>query len=664
MLDELDDKEAGLKQSMTCSESTRGMLWFEVDPRGFSKIPGSPFAYWVQERLRLLYSTLQPLESGGRVARRGINSNDDERFLRLAWECDRGPWALHAKGGVWSPYYADPYMYVKWGKGGEELKAERVTSRAYKTAIVPSEELYFRPGLTWSRRTKRALSMRVLPAECIFGDKGPAIIVENNDPQELLLLLAVCNSKAFHSLMDLQLAAADANASGAARSYEVGVLQRMPLPELGAKQKAALSALAYQAWSLRRELDTSELTSHAFVAPALVQCSGTGLAARADNWRKRVSRAEVDIAEVQFQIDGYCFDCYGFDPEDRRMAGEAESAESSRSESGVEPEADGAKEESSPASVEPPRLAAAFSDWLVGVAFGRFDLRLGTGVRVAPLEPAPFAQLPVCSPGMLKDDDGYPLQRAPAGYPIDFPSDGILVDDPGPDETAPAPRDLVLRMRAVVHILWSDEAESIEAELCRMLTARTLRDWLRRPAGFFADHLARYSKSRRKAPIYWPLSTESGDYTLWVYYPQLTDQTLYACVTEHLDPKLKELEADARRLRGTGLAERGRQTRLAKLEELRRELEAMRDELLRVAGLPYKPSQDDGVLITAAPLWKLFRHKLWQRELEKRWKALELGECDWAHLALAIWPERVRETCRNDKSIAIAHELEDLYEGD
>ena len=37
----------------------------------------------------------------------------------------------------------------------------------------------------------------------------------------------------------------------------------------------------------------------------------------------------------------------------------------------------------------------------------------------------------------------------------------------------------------------------------------------RRPTGFFADHLKRYSKSRRQAPIYWPLSTAKGSYTLW-----------------------------------------------------------------------------------------------------------------------------------------------------
>ena len=46
-----------------------------------------------------------------------------------------------------------------------------------------------------------------------------------------------------------------------------------------------------------------------------------------------------------------------------------------------------------------------------------------------------------------------------------------------------------------------------------------VRRWLQRD--FFPFHLQRYSKSRRKAPIYWPLATASGRYTLWIYYPSL-----------------------------------------------------------------------------------------------------------------------------------------------
>ena len=81
-----------------------------------------------------------------------------------------------------------------------------------------------------------------------------------------------------------------------------------------------------------------------------------------------------------------------------------------------------------------------------------------------------------------------------------------------------------------------------------------------------------------------------------------------------------------------------------------------------MAGLPYKPDLNDGVIINAAPLHKLFRLRKWAKDTEAVWKKLEKGEYDWAHMAHAVWPDRVREVCRKDRSIAIAHGLEELCE--
>ena len=75
-----------------------------------------------------------------------------------------------------------------------------------------------------------------------------------------------------------------------------------------------------------------------------------------------------------------------------------------------------------------------------------------------------------------------------------------------------------------------------------------LRVYFRDPNKFFKDHLSRYSKSRRKAPIYGPLSTESGTYTLWIYYHRLTADTLYACITNFVAPKQEQAEKTLARL--------------------------------------------------------------------------------------------------------------------
>ena len=95
---------------------------------------------------------------------------------------------------------------------------------------------------------------------------------------------------------------------------------------------------------------------------------------------------------------------------------------------------------------------------------------------------------------------------------------------------------------------------------------------------------------------------------------------------------------------------------------LRDELIDFKEELLRVAQLPYKPNQDDGVLITAAPLHNLFSHTKWRKSTEACWNKLEKGEYDWAHLAYSIWPDRVTNKCKKDLSMAIAHCLESICE--
>ena len=69
------------------------------------------------------------------------------------------------------------------------------------------------------------------------------------------------------------------------------------------------------------------------------------------------------------------------------------------------------------------------------------------------------------------------------------------------------PEDIVARVREALAVIWGDRADAIEQEACEILGVPTLRDYFRQPAGFFADHLKRYRKSRRQAPIYWPLST-------------------------------------------------------------------------------------------------------------------------------------------------------------
>ena len=292
----------------------------------------------------------------------------------------------------------------------------------------------------------------------------------------------------------------------------------------------------------------------------------------------------------------------------------------------------------------------------VGVSFGRWDIRYATGERQPPELPDPFDPLPVCPPGMLQNAEGLPAEPkdVPADYPLRISWPGILVDDEN------HPEDIVARVREAIEVIWQDRAEAIEQEACEILGVKTLRDYFRRPAAFFADHLKRYSKSRRKAPIYWPLSTKSGSYTLWLYYHRLNDQTLYVCVNDFVEPKIQQVADNLGFLSKKSHRSSDDEKQLSLLSDLKAEMEEFRDDLLRGARY-WKPNLNDGVQITAAPLWAMFCHKPWQNALKDTWAKLEKGDYDWAHLAMNYWPDRVREKCKTDKSLAIAHGLEDLY---
>lgn len=627
---EADDKAAALRDAVQVARSGQpDARVFDVDPEGFRLVPGAPFAYWVSRSVLRLFQAYSALESGQTRAVGGLKSGDDARFVRLSWETplpidDRTPrFRLFSKGGAFSSFYFDVHLKLAWLESGRQIYSFYLEKRDIKGGLIRNPEYYFRPGLTWPRRTQGGLSIRAMPAGCIFADKGPAAFIDGDDPPSLLSLLAVVNSRPFRALVALQISFG---------SYEVGVLQHTPIPHLTTDDgqptnKRHLAQLAHRAWSLKRSLDTSTETSHAFILPALLQVEGEHLAERAAAWSLRVAETQAELARIQAEIDHRCFILYGIDGEDRRQI-EHGFGEPADARIGTPDEEDGSDDGTDPADQAP--LTAALLSWTVGVAFARFDPRLATGERAIPPEPEPFDPLPARSPGMYPD--GEELADRP----------DILVDDQGHAD------DLAARVRAV-------------AERVKVDVPENLRGWLAKD--FFPLHIRMYSKSRRKAPIYWQLATPSATYSVWLYIHAFSKDTLFRVQNDYVAPKLAHEE---RRLEALTAEQRDGATAterkaLAEQQTLVEELRAFLAEVKCVAPL-WNPNLDDGVIINFAPLWRLVpQHKAWQKELKSTWDALCDGKYDWAHLAMHIWPERVVPKCAKDRSLAIAHDLENVF---
>jgi hypothetical protein len=217
-------------------------------------------------------------------------------------------------------------------------------------------------------------------------------------------------------------------------------------------------------------------------------------------------------------------------------------------------------------------------------------------------------------------------------YPISVSWEGILVDDPD------HPDDIIRRVQDVLKVIWQDRAESVEQEACRTLGVKTLREYFSRPgnSGFWMDHVRCYSKSRRKAPIYWLLQSSKKNYALWLYYLRLDKDTLFKALTKFVEPKIRledsRLEQWHAQLVAAG--SEGREVKqlerqVERQESLVAELYDFRDKLRRAADLNLEPDLDNGVVLNIAPLRELVP---WS-EAKRYWDELLAGKYEWSSIS-------------------------------
>lgn len=628
-----DDRATALQEAVAAlREGEEPSNVHPVDPASFEQVPGSPFAYWVSEQLRGKFAELPPFEGDGRKVKQGLATADDFRFVRASWEVnpvnearsreetqEGKRWVPFAKGGEYSPYYADVHLVVNWEREGKEL-------RHFEQAYVRNEGFYFHPGLTWPIKNRFSFNPRPLSAGCIFAHVGSVAFFAEEDKS---VHLGLMSSSLFTYLLRLT----------AGWNYEVGVIQRTPVPELSGAEAERLGELALRCVDIKRGLDTAEETSHAFTLPALLQVEGGTLAERVAGWRERVSAAERELAGSQREIDDISFRLYGVPEEDRREI-----------EAGDVPVHTGA-------TVDEEDLAADLVSYALGCAFGRWDARAALDLSLLPDLADPFAPLPVCSPGALVGPDGLPaatdaiasegwLRARPdavtpppegsvqrpsipdAEYPLEVDRDGVLADDPDHAD------DVVRRAREALELTFGERAEGIEQEVCRALGVKELREYLRSPRKLFDRHVKRYSKSRRKAPIYWLLQSPGKGYGLWVHYHRLDPDLLFKALHRYVEPKVRLEETRLEELRSRRGGAEGREARgLAKEIERRETLLAdvyeLRDRLGRAARLYLEPDLNDGVALNIAPLRELVP---WS-EAARRWEELLRGEHAWSSIA-------------------------------
>ena len=180
--------------------------FYEAQQSNFSKIPGSPVAYWVSEFAIRAFTDGEHFPG---ETRKGVLTGDNDRFLRLWHEVisEKTGFIMKshddmvASGLKWFPVTSGGYMRKWYGNFDTIVNLEndgleiRTTVKNYR---LRESTYYFKEAITWTEVSSGIFSCRYVPEGILFGNGGPVSFFFND---KLLYSLGLLNSKVTMSIL-------------------------------------------------------------------------------------------------------------------------------------------------------------------------------------------------------------------------------------------------------------------------------------------------------------------------------------------------------------------------------------------------------------------------------------------------------------------------------
>ena len=175
-------------------------FYYEQSTDNFSKIPGSPVAYWVSKSVYLAFDN----EKIGKYAISDgqTKTGNNDKYLRMLWEVPvlkigKGKrWVLHAKGGSFRRWYGNIDTLIDWSDSAREhYRKDRV-------ARIAPEYIWFRNGICWTLISSNKLhGFRLLQDNSTFNLAAPSVFFD--DDRMMFYILGYLNSKISQEIIAL-----------------------------------------------------------------------------------------------------------------------------------------------------------------------------------------------------------------------------------------------------------------------------------------------------------------------------------------------------------------------------------------------------------------------------------------------------------------------------
>jgi hypothetical protein len=543
-----------------------GSPWmYIVSTADFSRIPGSPFAYWADS------SFLQAFEGpslGRFIITEGQNkTGDNDRYLRFHWEVsqvdgiERRRWIPYAKGGKFRKWYGNVEYVVDWSD------AARAEYRRNPSCRIVAEKFWYREGITWTDVSAKGTGFRYLPPGGTFDMAGPTAFLSSD--ADIYGVLGALNSTFTERALQ---------AINPTIHVQLKDVRSLPFPESVAKS-SELSDLARTCVDISRD-DWDQLeTSIDFARPAPVELFSKGQTLRAVieecvAWQRTTV---AQLKDLEFKIDTLITDLSiqrTFEPSDSPEPVTLWANPDYRYERRFE-------------EGERDRLRARdcvldLVSYAVGCMFGRYSFN---------------------EPGLILADQGATLQE----YLAKVPTPTFM---PDADNVIPVvdgdwfEDDIVAQFRRFLRAAFGEEHfEENLYFVTESLGVKDLRDYFVK--SFYENHVKRY----KKRPIYWLFSSPNGSFNALIYMHRYTPSTASTVLNEYLREYKAKLESSLQhheRLAAGGGAARLQAAVQKEADRLRKVLLELdkyeHDILYPLASRQVSIDLDDGVKVNYSKL--------------------------------------------------------------
>lgn len=283
----------------------------QVSTDNFSRIPGTPIAYWVGEQVLKAFSS-SLLEDYG-YPKQGFATGNNDTFLRFWHEVDftkigfnmadreeasksNKKWFPCNKGGAFRRWYGNNTYLANWEFDGKEMTE-------FKGSVIRNPQFYFRQGMTWSSLTSGKLSMRYSPKGFLFESKGSVCFMK--DENNLLYILGLMNTSIVSNMLLVLSPTLD---------YHEGPMSRVPIIISNQYKNRVEKIVKENIEMCKEDWDSFEI-SWDFKQHPLVKYSVGTIKEAFDIWTRECDDRYISLKNNEEELNRIFTDIYGLNGE-------------------------------------------------------------------------------------------------------------------------------------------------------------------------------------------------------------------------------------------------------------------------------------------------------------------------------------------------------------